>query len=366
MMNRKVKIKITSLILLCQLLLFSCSNLEDEDEVLYLKTDNSYLPIYVRGNPEADTYIIWTHGGPGSSGLYYGDIDEIAVLHEDYRIVYWDQMSSGGSTGNPDENDYNIEEFSTHHEGIINIIQNRYDPENTIILGHSWGGFLSAYYLIANGDSSLAAERQAEIDGLILLNPVLDLPRSIEDGIAYIREDYAPSQIDAGIDVEKWEAALDWYESNLDDGLLYGSDVSTHYQYIEDAGGMLVQRDRNDELTAELTPQMLFFSPFHFYNYYSNQNTIRTYMDIADKTLADADQPNLSSLTIPTLLIAGENDKIAFNYMSQEWFEMLGSHSGSDAEEEEYFKMYSDCAHAAFLDAADQFQEDVVTFIENL
>jgi len=222
-------------------------------------------------------------------------------------------MSSGGSTGNPDKDDYNIEEFSDHHEAVIKIIQNRYNPKRMIILGHSWGGFLSAYYLIANGDSSLATERQAEIDGL-----------------------------------------------------LYGSDVSTHYQYIEDAGGMLVQRNRNDELTRELAPRMLFFSPFHFYNYYSNQNTIRSCMDITGKTLANPNQPNLSSLTVPTLFIAGEDDKIAFKYMSEEWFDMLGSYSGSDAEEEEYFKMYRNCAHAAFLDAPDQFQEDVVSFIENL
>lgn len=346
--------------------LLSSSNIQDGEEVLYLKTDDSYLPIYVRGNPDAHTYIIWTHGGPGSSGLYYGDIDEIKVLHKDYRIIYWDQMSSGGSTGNPDEGDYNIDEFADHHEAVMKIVKNRYNPEHVVVLGHSWGGFLTSYYLVADGDEALSAARQSEIDGVILLNPVLDLARSIKDGIKYIREDYAPSQIAAGTDVSKWVDALAWYDKNLKDGLLYGRDVSTHYQYIEDAGGMLVQRDRNDELTKKLTPQLLFFSPFHFYDYYNNQNTIRTYMDIADKTLADPAQPNISSIVIPTLYIAGENDKIAFDYMSSDWFDLLGSHCGTTEERAEYFKMYKDCAHAAFLDRGDQFQEDVVSFIENL
>jgi pimeloyl-ACP methyl ester carboxylesterase len=343
----------------------ACSNIQDGEEVLYLKTENSYLPIYVRGNSKASTYIIWTHGGPGSSGMYYGDIDEIKVLHKDYRVVYWDQMGSGGTTGNPDKSDYNIDEFSRHQEGVVNIVRNRYHPDNLFLLGHSWGGFLASYYLIARGDATEAGKRQKLFDGLILLNPVLDIGRSIKEGISYIRDDYAPARIAAEKDVLKWMKALSWYDSHVKDGVLYGDDVSTHYQYIEDAGGLLVQRDRNDELTSKLTPKMVFFSPFHFYDYYNNQNTIRTYLDIADKSLAEEGKPNLSSITVPTLFIAGENDKIAFDYMSREWFDMMGFHSGTAAERAEYFKMYDNCAHAAFLDAPQQFQEDVTTFIEN-
>ena len=352
-------------VLLLLFSLISCRVIGEDEEVFYLKTDNSYLPVYVRGNPDAESYIIWTHGGPGSSGLYYGDIEEISTLHKDYRIVYWDQMGSGGSTGNPDKSDYSVEEFALHQDGVVKAVLNRYNPENLYLLGHSWGGFLVSWYLIADGDEELAAERQGHFNGAILLNPVLDISRSITDGINYIRDEYAPRQIEEGSDVLKWEQALIWYENHIKDNLLLGSDVATHYQYIEDAGGMLVQRDRNDELTAELAPMMVFFSAFHFYDYYNNQNTIRTHMDIADKSLAREDEPNLSSITLPTLFMAGRDDKIAFDYMSEEWFDLLGSHSGTVEERNEYFKMYENCAHAGFLDAPDQFLEDVSVFIES-
>ena len=356
-MNKKTALPLLRLSFL--FLFLSCSNLQEGDEVLYLKTDNSYLPIYVRGNEDASTYIIWTHGGPGSSGLYYGDIDEIKVLHEDYRVVYWDQLGSGGSTGDPDKDDYNIDNFSTHHEAVVKIIRNRYNPDRIFLLGHSWGGFLTSYYLVAAGDSLLSAARQAQLDGIILLNPILDIGRSARDSISYIRDDYAPSQISAGKDAAKWEEALLWYDEHVKDGVIYGSDVSTHYDFIEDAGGMLVQRDRNDELAEELTPQMIFFSPFHFYDYYQNQNTIRTYLDVADKSLAQTDEPNVSAITLPTLFIAGEDDKIAFDYMSDEWFDLIGT----DVAEKFYMK-YGNCAHAAFLDAPEEFRNDVLTFIE--
>ena len=340
-----------------------CSTLADDEEIIYLKTNKCYLPIYVRGNKNASTYIIWTHGGPGSSAMYYGDIPEIAVLHKNYRIAYWDQMGSGASTGNPDRDDYNIDEFSRHQGGIIKIIRNRYHPEKLILLGHSWGGFLSSYYLIAKGDSAEAQARQDQLDGLILLNPVLDIARSITESVSYIRDEYAPARISEGKDVYKWLQALLWYDSHLKNGLLYGEDIATHYQYIEDAGGMLVQRDRNDELTWDLAPKMIFFSPFQFYDYYHNQETIRTYLDVADKSLARADEPNLTGINLPTLMIAGEKDRIAFQEMSEDWFEMLGSHDNSPEAWSEYFRLYQNCAHACFLDAADQFKNDVISFI---
>ncbi len=56
------------LIILTILPLYTC--IAPEDEILYMKSGSSYHPIYVRGNKDADTYIIWVHGGPGASGLH--------------------------------------------------------------------------------------------------------------------------------------------------------------------------------------------------------------------------------------------------------------------------------------------------------
>ncbi|MGL1890420.1 MAG: alpha/beta hydrolase [Spirochaetaceae bacterium] len=344
------------LVLLLILFLYNCSNIEEGEEVLYLETPTSTLPIYVRGNADADTYIIWTHGGPGSSGLYYGDIPEIEQLHTNYRVVYWDQLGSGGSTGDPSESDYTVENFSTHQEGIVNIIKNRYNPKNLYILGHSWGGFLVSYYLIANGDATLQNKRQSEITGTILLNPILDIKESIEESISYVIS-YAEQKIIDNDDKDKWEEALVWYEDNVVDGIIVGQNIAIHYGYIEDTGGMLVELDRNDELTAELGPLIIFMSPFTFYDYYNNQSTIRTYLDIADKSLYYNDN-DLSNITTPILFIAGESDKIANIDQSTKWSAQIGTPVAYKT-----FNVYPDCAHAAFLDKPDDFYNDVVQFI---
>lgn len=349
--------------------LTTCSNLADGEEILYLKANGCYMPIYTRGNPDAETYVIWTHGGPGSSGLYYGDIDEIAVLHDDYRVIYWDQMGSGGSTGNPDEDDYTLANFTSHLEGVINIVQNRYNPTNTVLLGHSWGGFLASWYLVAEGDTTLAGQRQDELDGLILLNPILNISESLSMGIDYIKGDgvstgYAIEQINAGTDVDFWEGVLDWYDSHVDEDAtaygdaVYGEDVATHYGYIEEAGGMLVDRDRNDELAWELGLDMVLFSPFHFYDYYNNQVTIRTYLDILDKSLGEDVTANVSGINMPFLFIAGEDDKIAFELQSNKWSTLMGA-PGTNKE----YSLLPDCAHAAFLDVPECITGDVMTFL---
>lgn len=357
----------TSLILGTLLTILSCSGLKPDEEVVYLYTGNSSLPVYIRGRPNARKYIIWTHGGPGSSGLYYGDIPEIAVLHSDYRVIYWDQMGSGGSTGNPSKEDYTINTLSDHLDGIIKLVNNRYSPEQLFLLGHSWGGFLTSWYLVAEGDEKLSQQRQQSLDGLVLLNPILDIQRAIKDGIDYIKGNetdsgYAASQIDAGIETDKWKAVLEWYNEHVVDGLLYGDDVATHFQYIEDAGGMLVDRDRNDQLVWELGSQMILISPFHFIDYYTNQKTVRTWLDISDKTLADPTQPNISLLNVPTLMLAGEDDKLAFNYMSREWFNLLGTEDETSTDKT--LIMYDKCAHAAFLDQPESISRDLVDFLE--
>ena len=102
---------------------------------------------------------------------------------------------------------FTLNEFARHVDGVINIIQNRYEPQNIFLLVHSWGGFLSAHYLIADGDTSLSAKRQNKIDGFINLNAVFDVQQTITNGVTFV-SDYANQEISSGNDVKKWKKLL--------------------------------------------------------------------------------------------------------------------------------------------------------------
>jgi len=351
-----VRLKIF-LIILTILPLYTCT-IAPEDEILYMKSGNSYHPIYVRGNENADTYIIWVHGGPGSSGLYYGDIDEVGVLQETYRVIYWDQLSSGGTVGNADVSEFTLNEFSRHVDGVINIVKNRYKPKNLFLLGHSWGGFLSAHYLVADGDASLSAQRQNKIDGFINLNAVFDIQQTITNGVVFVT-DFASQEISSGNDVRKWKKTIDWY--NERNGVFRGKDVTIHYDYVNDAGGMVIQKERLDEVTLELTFKMVFESPFEFYSYYDNQKAIRTYLQIENASLIRDNEPNINSIKVPTLIMAGKEDKIAFLKNTREWHEVLIK----DKNNPDDFPLieYDNAAHAIFLDSKDKYITDIHNFI---
>ncbi|MGL4394619.1 MAG: alpha/beta fold hydrolase [Brevinema sp.] len=336
-------------LLLLSLFVMGCSVAPDGD-LLYMKYGNSYFPIYVRGNANADATIIWVHGGPGSSGLYYGDMPEVAQLHKKYRVVYWDQLSSGGTFGNPDKSEFTISNFAHHMQGIVNIVQKKYSPRKMFVLGHSWGGMLGAYYLAE--DSS----RQTQFDGFINLNAVWDIQDALQHGATFVTN-YAKDQISAGKDVKKWEKMIKWYQSK--NGVYLGQDVTDHFNNVDDAGGMVVKKDRRDELTAQLTMKMVFNSPFEFYSYYDSQRAIRTYLDIANCSLVSNTKPiNVGNITIPTMVMSGVKDRIASPDDTTNWFAILGSSV-------KHLVSYTNSAHATFIDEPKEFFETVDSFIQN-
>ena len=346
-------------------LFFTQCTLAPEDEVLYMKTSNSYFPIYVRGNPDADTYIIWVHGGPGSSGLYYGDISEVGELHKKYRVIYWDQLSSGGTIGNPSKEDFTISNFAEHVQGIVNIVKNRYGPENLFLMGHSWGGFLSAYYLVADGNDQLSQKRQSQFDGFINLNAVLDIQDTLTNGVTFVTN-YANTEISQGNKQKYWQKMIDWYKER--NGVFRGEDVTEHYENVDAAGGMVIQKERRDEVEAELILKMAFNSPFEFYSYYDNQNNIRTYLNIEEGSLVRDNEPNVKAITIPTLIMAGKEDKIAFLEDTKRWHRMLlldkaGNPKSLNPTEDFPLIEYDNAAHAVFLDAKDKYIQDIHEFI---
>ena len=344
--------------LILLLLGFSGCTLAPGEEVLYMRVDGSYFPIYVRGNPNADTYIIWVHGGPGSSGLYYGDIPEVGVLHDTYRVIYWDQLSSGGTVGNPSKDDFTVENFSSHVQGIVNIIKNRYGPENLFLLGHSWGGFLSAAYLVAEGNTALSTQRQSQFDGFINLNAVLDVQDTLTNGVTFVTN-FANVEISKGNKEKYWKKMIAWYKER--NGVFRGEDVTEHYENVDAAGGMVIQKERRDEVEAELTLKMVFESPFEFYSYFDNQKNIRTYLNIENASLVRATEPNVKAITIPTMIMAGKQDKIAFLEDTKDWHTFMTNGKGNHAD----FPLieYDNAAHAIFLDAKDKYIQDIHKFI---
>ena len=123
---------------------------------------------------------------------------------------------------------------------------------------------------------------------------------------------------------------------------------------------MVIQKERRDEVEAELTLKMVFDSPFEFYSYYDNQKNIRTYLNIENCSLVREDEPNVKAITIPTLIMAGKLDKIAFLEDTRRWHSMLVE--GKNSSDFPLIE-YDNAAHAVFLDSKDKYIRDIHNFI---
>ncbi|MFE7135158.1 proline iminopeptidase-family hydrolase [Streptomyces sp. NPDC057638] len=108
--------------------------------------------------------LVVVHGGPGSTHDYLLRIAELA--EDGWPVVHYDQLGNGGSTHLPHKGAdfWTVELF---RDELANLLQGLGIADNHVLLGHSWGGLLTARY---------AAERPAGLRGLVIANSPASYP----------------------------------------------------------------------------------------------------------------------------------------------------------------------------------------------
>jgi len=104
--------------------------------------------------------IILLHGGPGGN---YGVFKPLEELADSYKLIMYDQRASGSSARIPVEQlnkDPGLISVSKHVDDL-EAIRKKLGLEKMVLLGHSWGASLAAFY---------AAEYPQNIEKLILYN----------------------------------------------------------------------------------------------------------------------------------------------------------------------------------------------------
>lgn len=134
--------------------------------------------------------ILFIHGGPGMP--LQQSAPAFDLLQDDFRVNYYDQRGTGGSTHPFDRFPAEGDNWSKTQqlESTLGISQQLADIERIrrllgddklILVGHSYGAFLAALY---------AAEFPENVDKLVLLNPadLLVYPSKNADLFAIIRK----------------------------------------------------------------------------------------------------------------------------------------------------------------------------------
>lgn len=121
------------------------------------------------GDPSNPTIIV-VHGGPGGD---YRALLPLRALADRFHVVFYDQRGSGLSTRVPADQ-LNLDTMVADLGAMVAL----YDQGQGVhLIGHSWGGGLSAVYLARNPEA---------VDRVVLVEPV-PLTPVMEDraGIAY-------------------------------------------------------------------------------------------------------------------------------------------------------------------------------------
>ncbi|MEZ4776229.1 MAG: alpha/beta hydrolase [Bacteroidia bacterium] len=138
------------ILFLCIMLLVSCAK-EDPDmlsDTIYVSHEGADMPAYIHGNASEKVFLLVVHGA-GSLGLGFRTGAFTAELEKRYAVVYWDQRGQGMSQGHYSQPDDVIDLMAKDLLALVAVLRHKYGEDiKLFMMGHSWGGALSAAVLV--------------------------------------------------------------------------------------------------------------------------------------------------------------------------------------------------------------------------
>jgi len=369
MLNDKTKktiplfVRIAALVLILSAFLYLTLTVSFWPEDYFrVERKNAVMPVWVRGNIESEVFVIFNHGGPGSSGTLEsifevnpanGRFDHespFKILESMYAMVYWDQRHSGLSKGSPDPNDSVPEDFGEDLATVIDELERRYNPKKIFIIGQSWGHCVATSYLTQVDEWSV---NQNKINGYIDYkgNHEQEMPYEIaRELILKLSIDESPDNLD----MEKWRDARAFYREHT--SLTTLSDFWLHNMYVEDVMGDSI--DTVNRISSSVKAS--FFSPFNGFTYYSNNKRTNNADDFMARIAFDSSmRDTIHRLHIPTLLIYGKNDLIAPVGVGEFIYSEI-----STAEPDKSLLVLENSRHGAEKEDVEIMQKAIIEFIE--
>ena len=262
----------------------------------FLESDGAVMPIFVNGNTQSKVFVIYLHGGPGSTSLeaYQNEESPFTKLQSDYAIVNWEQRCSGSSQGNC--SNLTISQYVKDLERVIILLKNRYANDITIFLiGHSWGGSLGIKYLTTNNNQS-TIKGWIEVGGGHNVPIIVTLEKEMVNEIGN-------RQINQGHNVTEWQANITKANSldltNMDD-LFEMNKIAVNCEQL---------MQNVDSVNKKISYTFLndyFFSPID--KQAASINSNQTFNAIKNELAILNLSSNINQITIPTLLIWGKYD----------------------------------------------------------
>lgn len=124
------------------------------NEQTYVQLNDQEEYIVISGKSEDNPVIISLHGGPGAPTTFI-DYCWQDYLTDDYTIVAWDERGCGRSyyrnaDVDPDNTTLTFEQQLDDLDALVDYCRERFNQDQVIILGHSYGSMLGSEYVFAH------------------------------------------------------------------------------------------------------------------------------------------------------------------------------------------------------------------------
>ena len=267
-----------------------------ESQTFYVDSKGASMQVLVEGNLISHVFLIFVHGGPGSSSLPYNTDYISSHLEKDYALVYLDQRNAGASQGNFNGSDLNLTQMTTDLRNVILVIKKRYGDDSKIfLLGHSFGGLLTASYLTTY-------YIQGMVDGWLFVDGIQNYPLNdtlTREKLLYTGEE----QIRLSKHVKEWQEIVTWCTDHpgnftLDQSMQMETFAGAAETYLDE----VTQIDPvASNLGIALKEHWPLTSMLMNYLYSSNAAFIKDLYKTAFTS-------QLNRVKVPTLLLFGEYD----------------------------------------------------------
>ena len=175
------------------------------NEIFWVTNNGADMPVRVMGNTSSKVIVLMIHGGPGDGSFDYEDT-KTERLREKYAVAFWDQRNAGASAGNNNLNTLSLPQMINDLEVVVKVLKVRYAGADIFLCAHSFGGLLSAGYLVKDSN-------QTAVKGWIDIDGAHDYPLTNTLSRKMLI-DTAQSEIDRSHYVLEWQYILDYCNSH--------------------------------------------------------------------------------------------------------------------------------------------------------
>ncbi|HUH74016.1 MAG TPA: alpha/beta hydrolase [Chitinophagales bacterium] len=335
----------------------ACSKYEDPgpgmmDKMYHVKTDGIALPVRVAGNENSDVALIMTHGGPGGSSQTFRFTEGIRGMEEDYKVIYWDQRASGMTQGNPPKSEITIEQYAEDLDAIVEFTRQVVGAKKIFLLGHSWGGGLTAFYLTQD------PSRQQKLSGYVIVCGAYNVPGGLSASRQWILNGAAAS-IARNKDVGYWQKAIEFYKTNT---AITADNFIEHATYLGKLNGGIYNK--------KLTKLKSYIPAIEISAFLSNPLFVGHNITYKGKSVyTDLDLTNeLYKIKLPSFVMWGTHDgllpahKIPGDTKGTALADDFIAKVGTDSKDV-YYMEYTNSAHEPMAEEGIKFAKDLKLFM---